>query len=196
MRLMAETVASPVQPDPGPDVAPRPGQKAELREAERAIKHWNMKVVQFGSPPPLMAFELSQMLKRDWAYRFLISADAMVENHAFLLYGSRFATLLDLPQLPARDTPMMEQLPERYRPLFAQGCEEATQRKNPVRLNGICALEDGGREAYRASFMPVAIRPNSLTQLVYGAFNCRLLRPKRATSRPPEPATPADAIEE
>jgi hypothetical protein len=149
---------------------------AERREGERVVRHWGLKAAQFGSPPPLMAFDLSQMLKRDWAHRFLISADAVVENHAFLIYGAKFAQLLGLPEMPVPLVPMMPQLPERYRGVFAKGCSDAIGEQAPVRLSGVFECEDGQREAFRAAFAPVAVRPNSLTQLVYGAFNRRVLR--------------------
>src|ERR1700739_4906327 len=96
-----------------------------------------MKVVQFAGPPPLMAFELSQMLRRDWAYRFLISADAVVENHAFLIYGAKFAQLLELPETPLPLVPMLPQLPERYRPVFVRGCGAAIAERGPVRHSGM-----------------------------------------------------------
>jgi hypothetical protein len=151
------------------------GPVAELREGERVLRHWELKAAQFGAPPPLTAFDLSQMLKQEWAHRFLISADAVVENHAFLIYGAKFAQLLGLPEMPVPLVPMMPQLPERYRAVFAKGCSEAIADQAPVRLGGIFARENGEHEAYRVAFAPLAVRSNSLTQLVYGAFNRRLL---------------------
>jgi hypothetical protein len=176
---MAEQVGSAAAPQGSWNIARAPaakGSAAELREGERVLRHWDLKAAQFGKPPPLMAFDLSQMLKRDWAHRFLISADAIVENHAFLIYGARFAQLLGLPEMPVPLVPMMPQLPERYREVFAQGCADAIAEQGPVRLSGVVETEEGQREAYRAAFAPVAVRPNSLTQLVYGAFNRRILR--------------------
>ena len=164
---------------------------AELRESEKAIRHWGLKVAQFGSPPPLMAFDLTQMLKGDWSYRFLIAADAVVENHAFLIYGPRFARLLGLPEQPLVQIPMMPQLPERYRIVFARGCGEAVEAGSPVRINGMFQCDDGRREVYRAAFMPVAVRPNSLTQLVFGAFNCRMIRRMERPPGSPEAPSPA-----
>lgn len=155
---------------------------AELREGERALRQWELTAAKFGMPPPLKAFDLSLMLRDDWAHRFLISADTLVENHAFLIYGGKFARLLGLPQAPIPLVPMMPQLPERYRRVFAQGCAEAVAANEPVRLAGILDLADGGREAYRATFAPVGVRPPSLTQLVYGAFNRRVLHPSRRAS--------------
>jgi hypothetical protein len=156
------------------------GRAAESREGERVLRHWDLKAAQFGTPPPLRAFDLSLMLQRDWAHRFLISADAVVENHTFLIYGAKFAQLLGLPEMPVPLVPMMPQLPERYRGVFAQGVGEAISQQAPVRLNGAFDLGGGLREAYRAAFAPVAVRPNALTQLVYGAFNRRALRPHQA----------------
>jgi hypothetical protein len=182
---MAEDTASAEQQPPGASLT-RPGaatgKVAEQREGERVLRHWEQKAAQFGTLPPLTAFDLSQMLKQEWAHRFLISADAVVENHAFLIYGAKFAQLLGLPEMPVPLVPMMPQLPERYRAVFAKGCGDAIADQAPVRLGGVFVRENGEHEAYRAAFAPLAARRNSLTQLVYGAFNRRLLH------APPRPA--------
>ena len=169
---MAEQVGSAAAPRGGPTMAPASaigGGPAELR-------HRGRKAAPFGSPP-MIGFGVSQMLEHDWGHRFLISADAVVENHAFLIYGARFARLLGLPEMPLPLLPIMPQLPERYRAVFARGCADALAECGPVRLCGVVACEDGQREAYRAAFTPVAVQPNSLTHLVYGAFNRRILHP-------------------
>lgn len=148
---------------------------AEQRESERAVRYWRQKVAQFGGPPPLMAIELSRMLNRDWRHRFLISTDPAVENYTFLIYGQGIARLLDLPDEAVSQVPMIRQLPERYVPIFVGGCREAVERSTPARKTGTFERWDGRVELYRAAFMPVAVRPNSLTSLVYGAFNSRLV---------------------
>jgi hypothetical protein len=162
-----------------PDTPARTADPAELREGERALRLWESRAAQYGMPPPLRAFDLAQMLLDDWAHRFLISADAIVENHAFLIYGSNFARLLGLPERPVPLVPMMPQLPPHYRGVFAKGCSEAVAEQMPVRLSGILDLGDGRRDAYRVTFAPIRTQPSSLTQLVYGAFNRRLLRALR-----------------
>lgn len=134
-----------------------------------------MRATAFGALPPAIAFDVAHMLEHDWGHRFLISADAVVENHAFLIYGARFARLLGLPEMPVPLLPVMPQLPERYRAVFAKGCADALAERGPVRLSGIFEGEDGEHEAYRAAFAPVAVQPNSLVHLIYGAFNRRIL---------------------
>lgn len=148
----------------------------ERRQVERAISYWKQKVAQFGGPPPLMAIELPRMLNVDWRHRFLISTDARLENYAFLIYGAAVARLLDLADQAVLRVPMVSQLPRRYLDVFIQGCNEALLHEAPVRKNGSIDRWDGQVELYRSVFMPIAVRPNSSTSLIYGAFNRRVAR--------------------
>jgi hypothetical protein len=66
---------------------------------------------------------------------------------------------------------MVQQLPTRFTSLFMQGCGAAHAQRTPIRLEGEIALEDGRRECYRAAFIPVGVKPDSLTHLAFGAFN-------------------------
>lgn len=154
---------------------------SELREAERAILYWRQKVAQFGGSPPLMSLELTRMLTRDWNHRFLISSDPSTEDYVFLIYGGKIARLLDLPDQPSPQVPMIKQLPQRYVEIFVEGCREAAAGSRPARRSGGFERWDGQAELYRAVFLPVGVRPNSFTSLIYGAFNRRVLR------KPPAP---------
>lgn len=163
-----------------PSVA-APRIQGEKRESERALLYWRQKVAQFGDPPPLMSLELTRMLNRDWNHRFLISTDPEIENYIFLIYGKQVAHLLDLPDEPVQRVPMIRQLPQRYVPIFVEGCSEAASRPGPVRKSGRFERWDGQVELYRLAFVPVTVRPNSAVSLVYGAMNCRIL------AEPPAP---------
>ncbi len=122
----------------------------EQRDTERAVTLWHNKASATGGPPPITAFDLSR-LTGDWGHRFLISTDKIVEDSVFLIYGSPFARLLELPETPLSFTPMVEQLPERYRPLF------------------------GEIEFYRAVFMPCKLNASSWRPLIFGSFNYRVM---------------------
>lgn len=103
--------------------------------------------------------------------RFLISSDRCVAAAVFILYGSQFARLLELPETPSPRRPVLHQLPARYRDLFLEGCNDVLLQPEPARFNG-AVRHDGDVELYRAAFMPLrgkdATRP-----LIYGTFNRR-----------------------
>jgi hypothetical protein len=73
------------------------------------------------------------------------------------------------------DRPMMRQLPRRYADIFLRGCAEAEKLMEPVRLEGEVERADDRIEQYRAIFIPVRVRPNSLTSLAFGAFSNRIV---------------------
>src|SRR5437763_6353871 len=151
----------------------------EQRDTERAITLWQT-ATEFGNPPTITALSLSR-ITGDWGYRFLISGDQVVADAVFLLYGRQFARVLGLPDQPSGYTPLLQQLPERYRPLFTEGCREAIMQTLPVRFSG-AALHQGKIEFYRAAFMPFRLCPDSPRPLIYGSFNYRTV---------PEVSTPA-----
>jgi hypothetical protein len=152
---------------------PEPELVGELRDTELAISLWRRKASEFGGLPPPTAFDFSKMVGGAWSQRFVICADAVVGELTFLLYGSRFAQLLELPEEPISDVPIVRQLPGRYLSLFTEGCLDAIARAAPVRLSG-AVVDYGQIEVYRAAFMPLAMRRNSSIQLVFGTFNRRL----------------------
>jgi hypothetical protein len=145
----------------------------ELRDTERAIKLWYQKACGVGRPPPWQAFDFSRM-PGDWGYRFVIGTGELVEAAEFVTYGAEFGRLLELAEKATNEVPMLQQLPERYRPLFSDGCSKAMVEGAPVRLNGAVA-HLGKIEIYRAAFMPVEVQPNSPIQLIFGSFNRRAL---------------------
>src|SRR6202023_3315010 len=55
---------------------------------------------------------------QSWGYRFVIGNGGFVEASEFVTYGVQFARLFELPEKATNDVPMLQQLPERYRPLF------------------------------------------------------------------------------
>jgi hypothetical protein len=145
----------------------------ELRDTEHAIMFWREKASECGGLPPLTAFDFSRMISGAWSHRFVIRADAVVNELAFLIYGSSFAKLLELPEKPIRGIPITRQLPGRYVPLFTEGCGHAIAQAAPVRLSGV-VVDYSQIELCRAAFMPLAKRLNSSKQLVFGTFNRRI----------------------
>ena len=145
----------------------------ELRDTEHAIAFWRQKASECGGLPPPTAFDFFRMSSGAWSDRFVICADAVVNEFAFLIYGSRFAKLLEMPEKPRRGIPIARQLPRRYLPLFTDGCGHAIAQAAPVRLSGV-VVDYGQIELYRAAFMPLAMRVNSSKQLVFGTFNRRI----------------------
>ena len=144
----------------------------EHREIERAITYWKKKAKQSWQSPTLMTLDVAEMNTDDWAYRFILGIDSLVTNDVMLIYGRKLAKLLDLPAKPFLDIPIIEQLPQRFVPLFVRGCSHASAALGvPMRMKGAVTREDGRRELYRAVFIGFGIKPGSLTRLAFGAFN-------------------------
>jgi hypothetical protein len=110
----------------------------------------------------------------EWGYRFLISGEEDPETAVFIDYGLQFADLLKLPRRPCSIRALLQQLPSRYRDLFATGCADAIGKAAAVRFQGAAVHCDGKVELYRAAFMPVS-GPCSIPCLVFGSFNYRAL---------------------
>jgi len=70
------------------------------------------------------------------------------------------------------EIPAIYQVPERYRPLFTAGCNNATVQRAPARLSGSFKL-NFQVEVYRTVFMPIILQPNWSKQLIFGSFNSR-----------------------
>jgi len=143
----------------------------ERREAERAIFYWEKKIERLGKAATVAALDLGEINSKDWAHRFVIAVDPVVENSSLLLYGSDFAKLLDLPPKGTPHVPMVRQLPRHLSRVFMQGCGDAHSQRLPIRLEGEATRHDGKFELYRAAFIPVGVKENSLTHLAFGAFN-------------------------
>jgi hypothetical protein len=143
----------------------------ERRESERAIRYWEKKCENLGKSPTVAALDLGEINSEDWSHRFVIAVDPMVENSSLLLYGSEFAKLLDLPPKGTPHVPMVRQLPRHLSRVFMQGCGDAHNLREPIRIEGEIPREDGKMELYRAAFIPVGVKENSLTHLAFGAFN-------------------------
>ena len=147
----------------------------ERRESERAIRYWEKKCANLGKNPTVAALDLGEINSEDWSHRFVIAVDPMVENSSLLLYGSSFARLLDLPPKGTPHVPMVRQLPRHLSRVFTQGCGDAHNTREAIRLEGEIQREDGRMELYRAAFIPVGVKENSLTPLAFGAFNSRVV---------------------
>jgi hypothetical protein len=143
----------------------------ERRESERAIAYWERKTAELGATPTVSSLDLGDIHSQHWSHRFVIAVDPVVENSALLMYGSNFARLLDLPDKGTPHIPMVRQLPKRFSKIFVRGCGNAHEQKTPIRIEGEVERADGKRELYRAAFIPVGVKPNSLTHLAFGAFN-------------------------
>jgi hypothetical protein len=146
----------------------------ERRELERAITSWEQETMLRGHPPTLMTLDPYEMTSEKWAYRFIIAVDPVVENWALLFYGDKFAALLGLPAKVDHSTPMIQQLPARFVPVFTKGCTDATSLGVPVRLQGAVERQDGRRELYRAVFIGFRVKPNGLLPLAFGSLNYRV----------------------
>jgi hypothetical protein len=150
------------------------------RQSERLMTYWEQKLQELGGAVTIAGLDLSSTNSRDWSNRFLISVDPVIERSALLLYGPEFARLLNLPEQPRMDRPMMRQLPQRYVDLFLRACADAQTAMAPVRLEGEMERADGRIEQYRAVFIPVGVKPNSLTCFAFGAFSSRVIEPAGA----------------
>jgi len=111
-------------------------------------------------------------MKGDWVHRFLICSDQAVENAAFVAYGLKFAELLGLPEKVTAIIPLNRQIPERYCPLFAEGCRNAMDKQMPARFSGSFE-HDIQAELFRAVFLPIRLQPSFSKWLIFGSFNCR-----------------------
>ncbi len=147
------------------------GPGTERRDTELAITLWHEKASELGSPPPVEAFDLSRTI--DWSYRFIICG-AGLSDSVFLMYGSHFARLLGLAEKPNYYDPIVVQIPPRYQPLFTEGCEAGAAVPAAAKFNG-AVVHNGRTELYRAAFMPLRLRVDSLRPIVFGSFNYRSL---------------------
>jgi hypothetical protein len=152
----------------------------ERRESERAIRYWEKKVEQLGRGATVAALDLGEINSEAWSHRFVIAVDPVVENSSLLLYGSDFAKLLELPPKGTPHVPMVRQLPRHLSSVFMQGCGEAHLQRQAIRVEGEVARPDGKTELYRAAFIPVGVKENSLTHLAFGAFNSCISDPRLA----------------
>jgi hypothetical protein len=149
--------------------------ESERRESERVIRYWEQKVEKLGRGATVAALDLGEINSPDWSHRFVIAVDPVVENSSLLLYGAEFAKLLDLPPKGTPHVPMVRQLPPHLSRVFMQGCGDAHQLREAVRMEGEVERADGKTELYRAAFIPVGVKENSLTHLAFGAFNSRVV---------------------
>jgi hypothetical protein len=152
----------------------------ERRESERAIRYWEKKVATLGKSATVAALDLGEINSADWSHRFVIAVDPVVENSSLLLYGSDFAKLLDLPPKGTPHVPMVRQLPRHLSNVFMRGCGDAHHMRQAIRLEGEVPRPDGKLELYRAAFIPVGVKENSLTHLAFGAFNSCISDPPLA----------------
>jgi len=53
-----------------------------------------------------------------------------------MMYAANFAQLLDLPEKVRTIIPLLQQIPERYRCIFADGCHKAMTQAAPARFSG------------------------------------------------------------
>jgi hypothetical protein len=149
-----------------------PHARRERRETESAYTYWEQIAARMGHAPTLMNLDVAELTTDEWAYRFIISLDAIIENSALLIYGRKFAQLLNLPAKPVPHVPMIQQLPKAFVPPFIKGCTKAaTTLGAPVHMEGAVAREDDRVEIYRALFIAFEVKPASLTHLAFGAFN-------------------------
>ena len=145
----------------------------ERREVDRTIKFWQQHRLEDDSPPLLTKFDFSKM-RSDWAHRFLICSDQDLENAAFIAYGVEFAKLLELPEQVTAIISLSRQLPDRYLPLFAEGCSNAMNKQVSAQFSG--SFDHGFRvELFRAVFLPIRLHQSWSKWLIFGSFNYRMV---------------------
>jgi hypothetical protein len=149
----------------------------DRRVGERLLAYWDNKLAEFGDQITVAALDLEDMARLDWSNRFLISIDPIVERSSLVMYGKKFASLLQLPEKPRPDLSLLRQLPHRYVEVFLEGCEQAQRERDLVRLEGRVGRRDAKIEQYRIVFIPVGVRPKSLTYFALGAFSNRVIDP-------------------
>ena len=147
---------------------PEPIFASERRDTERLMALWRREASKYKAPPPLTAFDFLSK-----SFRFAICANPIVGDQWFLIYGSRFARLLGLPESPAVDVALADQLSSEHLPLFQEGCDKALTRVEPVPISGE-VIHHGRIELYRAVFLPLADPPKSQLRLILGSFNLRI----------------------
>ena len=104
----------------------------ERRDIQRTIDLWQTNMAAGSALPDVGTFDFSSM-KQDWGNRFLlICSDLNFENAAFVMYGIQLARLLHLPETVQTIVPLFHQIPERYRPIFAEGCNKAMTQAAPA----------------------------------------------------------------
>src|SRR6202035_3637074 len=141
------------------------------RDVERTIEQWQLNAQGSNRIPHLDTFDFSPM-RGDWGYRFLICGDQAVENSVFVIYGSRLAQLLGLPERAETTIPFVQQVPELYRDMFAEGYSKAITELTSVTLKGTFS-HGSNFELFRAVFLPIILHPGWSKQLIFGSFNCR-----------------------
>jgi hypothetical protein len=144
---------------------------SERRDIQRTINFWQRNVSDDDAPPLLANFDFSVM-KGSWDHRFLICSDLNVENAALVMYGAKFAQLLNLPEKVETIVPMLQQIPERYHSIFRDGCSRAMTGAVPARFSGAFNY-DFQVELYRGVFLPIRMHPNWSKRLILGSFNYR-----------------------
>jgi hypothetical protein len=105
----------------------------ERRDIQRAINLWQKHVAEDGGVPLLATFDFSPM-RGDWGHRFLICSEPSANSAAFVIYGLKFAQLLGLPDKVIISTPLIHQIPERYRAVFVEGLRQGNDRANPCSI--------------------------------------------------------------
>jgi hypothetical protein len=129
------------------------------------------KAARIGTEPTLRTLDLGAIHSTDWAHRFVIAVDPDIADSSLLMYGANFAKLVNLPPKSAPHVPLCSQLPPRLSVVFVRGCDQAQTKQAPVRLEGEIALPDGGRQLYRAAFIPIPLSSRWRTPFTFGAFN-------------------------
>jgi len=147
--------------------------RLERRRSESAVAYWEQKAAELGCRPTLAQLDLGAAIDNEnWAHRFVIAPDPLAEVSTFLMCGPSAARLLELGESPLKYTVMFRKMPERSLEIFASGCRDAIS-SGSARLAGAVGRKDGGRELYRAVFIPVSVN----LVLARSIVPCRTRRP-------------------
>lgn len=149
----------------------------ERREAEGAIAYWEGKraAVDRGTAVTALAFDLAAMRTPEWSHRFVIALSSTNEEAALVHYGAGFAGLFQIPLESEPPLELQHWLPNPHPELFLSACRNALKRNVPVLLQRLVDREDGQREMFRSSFIPIAAEQGAVVRFVLGAYNRRFV---------------------
>jgi len=77
-----------------------------------------------------------------------------------------------MPEKVQTIVPLFQQIPERYQPIFADGCSKAMAQAAPARFSGTFDY-DFQVELYRGVFLPIRLHRSWSKRLIFGSLSYR-----------------------
>jgi hypothetical protein len=149
----------------------------ERREAEGVIAYWDRKraAVGDGSVVTTLAHDLAAMRTLEWSHRFVIALGATNSDAALVHYGTNFARIFQIPVKSEPPLELRQWLPNPHPEIFLGGCHDAIRLNEAVRLQRVIDRENGQREMFRCSFIPIGAEREASVRFVFGAYNSRFV---------------------